>query len=75
MQWLILVQYGIVGTLFSYVVSLFVTSPLAAFAATAGYQIIMFVVSGEQSVTAFSLRLTFGFPVVHRSVSPRTHVR
>ncbi|KAH8094651.1 P-loop containing nucleoside triphosphate hydrolase protein [Cristinia sonorae] len=41
--WLVLVQYGIVGTLFSYVVSLFVTSPLAAFAASAGYQVIMFI--------------------------------
>lgn len=36
--------YGIVGALFSYCVSLVVTSPLAAFALSAGYQIIMFVV-------------------------------
>ncbi len=40
-----MVLYGIVGALFSYCVSLAVTSPLAAFAAVAGYQVIMFVVS------------------------------
>ena len=37
--------YGIVGALFSYCVSLAVASPLAAFAASAGYQVIMFIVS------------------------------
>lgn len=36
--------YGLAGTLFAYCVSLFVTSPLAAFAAAAGYQVIMFLV-------------------------------
>ena len=39
-----LVLYGIVGALFSYCVSLGVASPLAAFALSAGYQVIMFVV-------------------------------
>ena len=39
-----LVLYGIVGALFSYCVSLAVTSPLAAFALSAGYQVVMFVV-------------------------------
>ena len=43
-QWVVLVLYGIVGALFSYCVSLAVTSPLAAFALSAGYQVIMFVV-------------------------------
>ena len=44
LQWFIMVLYGITGALFSYCVSLAVTSPLAAFAAVAGYQIIIFVV-------------------------------
>lgn len=39
-----MVLYGITGALFSYCVSLVVTSPLAAFAAVAGYQVIIFVV-------------------------------
>ncbi|KAH7922678.1 P-loop containing nucleoside triphosphate hydrolase protein [Leucogyrophana mollusca] len=41
--WFILVQYGIVGALFAYCVSLFMASPLAAFAAVAGYQIVMYI--------------------------------
>ncbi|KAJ7083365.1 hypothetical protein B0H15DRAFT_785012 [Mycena belliarum] len=41
--WLVMVLYGIAGTLFSYCVSLVVVSPLAAFAAVAGYQIVMFL--------------------------------
>ncbi|KAF7347231.1 hypothetical protein MVEN_01478000 [Mycena venus] len=41
--WLVMVLYGIAGTLFAYCVSLLVTSPLAAFAAVAGYQIVMFL--------------------------------
>ncbi len=41
---MVLVLYGVVGALFSYCVSLVVTSPLAAFALSAGYQVIMFVV-------------------------------
>ncbi|TBU26630.1 P-loop containing nucleoside triphosphate hydrolase protein [Dichomitus squalens] len=41
--WVVLVLYGIVGALFSYCVSLAVASPLAAFALSAGYQVIMFV--------------------------------
>ena len=44
-QWVVLVQYGAVGALFSYCVSLFMPSPLTSFAAVAGYQIIMYVVS------------------------------
>lgn len=39
-----MILYGIAGALFAYCVSLLVTSPLAAFAAVAGYQIVMFVV-------------------------------
>ncbi|KAJ6520555.1 hypothetical protein C8R45DRAFT_1121130 [Mycena sanguinolenta] len=41
--WLVMVLYGIAGTLFAYCVSVVVTSPLAAFAAVAGYQIVMFL--------------------------------
>ncbi|KAJ7045165.1 hypothetical protein C8F04DRAFT_989821 [Mycena alexandri] len=41
--WLVLVLYGIAGTLFAYCTSLMVASPLAAFAAVAGYQFIMFL--------------------------------
>ncbi|KAH7886313.1 hypothetical protein F5I97DRAFT_2027968 [Phlebopus sp. FC_14] len=41
--WLVLVLYGIVGALFAYCVSLFMSSPLTSFAAVAGYQIIMYI--------------------------------
>lgn len=44
-QWVVLVLYGITGALFSYCISLIVSSPLAAFAASAAYGVIMFVVS------------------------------
>ena len=54
-QWLILVLYGIVGALFAYCVSLLMTSPLAAFAAVAGYQIIMFIVSKYQDLSGLLL--------------------
>ncbi|TFY63698.1 hypothetical protein EVJ58_g3098 [Rhodofomes roseus] len=53
--WVVLVLYGIVGALFSYCVSLAVTSPLAAFAASAGYQVIMFILY----FAAFLLTLTY----------------
>ncbi|OCH92960.1 P-loop containing nucleoside triphosphate hydrolase protein [Obba rivulosa] len=53
--WVVLVLYGIVGALFSYCVSLFVTSPLAAFAVTAGYQVIMFILY----LAAYLLTLTY----------------
>ncbi|KAG2043689.1 hypothetical protein BDR03DRAFT_978110 [Suillus americanus] len=41
---LVLVLYGIVGTLFAYCVSLFMSSPLSSSAAGAGYQIVMYIV-------------------------------
>ncbi|TFK91173.1 P-loop containing nucleoside triphosphate hydrolase protein [Polyporus arcularius HHB13444] len=53
--WIVLVLYGIVGALFSYCVSLAVTSPLAAFAMSAGYQVIMFVLY----LAAYLLTLTY----------------
>ncbi|KXN84990.1 ABC transporter A family member 2 [Leucoagaricus sp. SymC.cos] len=42
-MWFVMVLYGITGALFAYCVSLAVPSPLAAFAAVAGYQVIIFV--------------------------------
>ncbi|KAI0658358.1 P-loop containing nucleoside triphosphate hydrolase protein [Cubamyces menziesii] len=53
--WVVLVLYGIVGALFSYCVSLMVASPLAAFALSAGYQVIMFVLY----LAAYLLVLTY----------------
>jgi ATP-binding cassette, subfamily A (ABC1), member 3 len=52
-QWLILVLYGIIGALFAYCVSLLVTSPLAAFAAVAAYQYVMFVVSNIRTCLCY----------------------
>ncbi|KAL0954635.1 hypothetical protein HGRIS_003590 [Hohenbuehelia grisea] len=42
--WFIMTLYGIAATLFAYCVSLLMASPLAAFAAVAGYQIVAFLV-------------------------------
>ncbi|CCL98836.1 uncharacterized protein FIBRA_00841 [Fibroporia radiculosa] len=53
--WVVLVLYGIVGALFSYCVSLAVTSPLAAFAISAGYQVVMYILY----LAAFLLTLTY----------------
>ncbi|KII94244.1 hypothetical protein PLICRDRAFT_132803 [Plicaturopsis crispa FD-325 SS-3] len=53
--WVVLVLYGIVGALFSYCVSLFTSSPLAAFATSAGYQIIMFLLY----LSGYLLTLTY----------------
>ncbi|PCH34380.1 nucleoside triphosphate hydrolase protein [Wolfiporia cocos MD-104 SS10] len=53
--WVVLVLYGIVGALFSYCVSLVVTTPLAAFAASAGYEVVMFILY----LAAFLLTLTY----------------
>ncbi|KAF8640810.1 hypothetical protein AX17_000459 [Amanita inopinata Kibby_2008] len=54
--WLILVLYGIAGALFAYCVSLLVSSPLAAFAVVAGYQIIIFLLY----LAGYLLVLTYG---------------
>ncbi|KAI0673936.1 P-loop containing nucleoside triphosphate hydrolase protein [Trametes maxima] len=53
--WVVLVLYGIVCALFSYCVSLVVASPLAAFAMSAGYQVVMFVLY----LAAYLLTLTY----------------
>ncbi|GBE77297.1 hypothetical protein SCP_0101700 [Sparassis crispa] len=41
--WLVFVLYGIAAVLFSYCTSLLVASPLAAFALSAGYQVVAFL--------------------------------
>jgi len=43
-QWVVMVLYGIAAALFAYCVSLLMSSPLASFAAAAGYQMVLFVV-------------------------------
>ncbi|VDB86266.1 unnamed protein product [Peniophora sp. CBMAI 1063] len=53
--WIILTLYGVAGALFAYVVSLITSSPLAAFAIAAGYQIIMFTAY----IAAYLLTLTY----------------
>ncbi|KAL7284960.1 hypothetical protein ACG7TL_000049 [Trametes sanguinea] len=40
--WLVMVLYGFTGTLFAYCFSLFITSPLTAFATVAAYQVVIF---------------------------------
>ncbi|PPR02359.1 hypothetical protein CVT24_011703 [Panaeolus cyanescens] len=54
--WLVLVLYGITGALFSYCVSLMVSSPLAAFATGAGYQFVIFILY----LSSYLLILTYG---------------
>ncbi|KAF8634881.1 hypothetical protein AX15_000635 [Amanita polypyramis BW_CC] len=54
--WLVLVLYGIAGALFAYCATLIVSSPIAAFALVAGYQIIMFVLY----LAGYLLVLTYG---------------
>jgi ATP-binding cassette subfamily A (ABC1) protein 3 len=60
-QWVVLVLYGIVGALFAYCISLFMSSPLTSFAAVAGYQIIMYIVSAE------TRRMERGTHLIYRS--------
>ena len=43
--WLIMVLHGFTGTLFAYAWTVFITSPVAAFASVATYQLVMFGVS------------------------------
>ena len=73
-QWVVLVLYGIVGALFSYCVSLAVTSPLAAFALSAGYQVIMFVVC-SWPYRAYSLPFKRFYAVVPRGVPAHAYLR
>ncbi|KAG1813914.1 uncharacterized protein BJ212DRAFT_1274572 [Suillus subaureus] len=56
--WLVLVLYGIVGALFAYCVSLFMSSPLTSFAVVAGYQIVMYIMY----LGGYLLTLTYAVP-------------
>lgn len=67
-----MVLYGIAGTLFAYCVSLFVASPLAAFAATAGYQIIMYIV--RDSLQPPQIATNIPLTVVSCIIPARSHV-
>lgn len=68
-----MVLYGVTGALFAYCISLAMTTPLAAFAAVAGYQVVMFIVSAAMifianaclinDFIALSRRVSFGFNV------------
>ena len=51
MQWVVMFLYGIAATLFAYCVSLLMSSPLASFAAVAGYQMVFFIVRSFDRVT------------------------
>ncbi|KAF8497976.1 hypothetical protein BU17DRAFT_103158 [Hysterangium stoloniferum] len=42
-MWIVMVLYGFASALFAYCVTLFTASPLPAFAAVAGYQLLMFI--------------------------------
>ncbi|KAG2022539.1 multidrug resistance protein 1 [Coprinopsis cinerea AmutBmut pab1-1] len=54
--WFVMVLYGITAALFSYCASLWMSSPLAAFAAVAGYQFVVFVLY----LCGYLLVLTYG---------------
>ena len=71
-QWVVLAQYGIVGALFSYCVSLIMSSPLTSFAAVAGYQIVMYVVS--EDLSKGRVRHAELFSAVPGCLSPHPHV-
>ncbi|KAJ6554510.1 hypothetical protein B0H19DRAFT_1262854 [Mycena capillaripes] len=58
--WFIIVLYGITGTLMAYCMTLIVLSPLSAFAATAGYQVFMFIFY----VAGYLLSYTYADPAV-----------
>ncbi|TFK24250.1 nod factor export ATP-binding protein I [Coprinopsis marcescibilis] len=54
--WFIMVIYGITAALFAYCASLWMASPLAAFAAVAGYQFVVFVLY----LCGYLLTMTYG---------------
>ncbi|KAG1879528.1 hypothetical protein C8R48DRAFT_589537 [Suillus tomentosus] len=67
--WVVLVLYGIVGALFAYCVSLFMSSPLSSFAAVAGYQIIMYILY----LGGYLLTLTYAPPSQSASIITIIH--
>ncbi|KAF8910204.1 hypothetical protein CPB84DRAFT_1812882 [Gymnopilus junonius] len=54
--WFTMVLYGVTAALFSYCISLLVSTPLAAFAAVAAYQFVMFLLY----IASYLLVLTYG---------------
>ncbi|KAJ7137890.1 hypothetical protein C8R44DRAFT_975855 [Mycena epipterygia] len=67
--WFIIVLYGISGALLAYCMTLFVLSPLSAFAATAAYQIIMFILY----IASYLLAYTFANPAFADSIVQTLH--
>ncbi|CAE7080467.1 unnamed protein product [Rhizoctonia solani] len=53
--WVVMVLYGLAGALFAYVISTFVSSPLAAFAVVGGYNVVISVLY----TAAYMLTLTY----------------
>lgn len=72
MQWFIFVLYGLASALFSYCFSLISSSPLAAFAAVAGYQCIMFIV---RNIGHTSFLITHLLVDLLGSVPAYSHIR
>ncbi|CAE6457602.1 unnamed protein product [Rhizoctonia solani] len=56
--WVVMVLYGVAGALFAYVISTFVSSPLAAFAVAGGYNVVISVLY----TAAYMLTLTYARP-------------
>ncbi|KAL0575023.1 hypothetical protein V5O48_006952 [Marasmius crinis-equi] len=67
--WLVMLLYGIAGTLFAYCVSLVVSSPLAAFATVAGYQVVIFVLY----LASYLLTLTYAKTSAAGTIMTITH--
>jgi ABC-type multidrug transport system ATPase subunit len=67
--WLVLVLYGVVGALFAYCVSLFMSSPLTSFAAVAGYQIIIYIMY----LGGYLLTLTYAAPTQSANIITILH--
>ncbi|KAJ7137918.1 hypothetical protein C8R44DRAFT_607470 [Mycena epipterygia] len=67
--WFIIVLYGISGALLAYCMTLVVLSPLSAFAATAAYQIIMFILY----IANYLLAYTFANPALADGIVQTLH--
>ncbi|KAJ7511663.1 P-loop containing nucleoside triphosphate hydrolase protein [Mycena galericulata] len=67
--WFILVLYGIAGTLLAYCMTLVVLSPLSAFAATAAYQFLMFILY----IAGYMLAYTFADPALATGMIQTIH--
>ncbi|TFK42171.1 hypothetical protein BDQ12DRAFT_677739 [Crucibulum laeve] len=71
--WFVMVLYGMVGTLFAYLIAIFVRSPLAAFSVAAGTQFVLFLLYLVGYVVTTFSALPFEAPhilsVVHFTLS------